>query len=305
MLSFEAEIIAARSAGMIDAQTAARRLTIERREIVPIGAELRALAWAAVMLMVTGVGIIITKHFREFGPLSIAVALALAAAACYVWVARKEKAPLDEYVVLLGALLISADIGFIETQWHLLGSEWQRHFLLLAIVHAAAAYFFGSRVVLSLSIAALAAFLGVEKRGLFRTDVEYAVRAFLCASMVMLWREADRRLRTRRDFEPLFDHFAANFAFWGALILTGNRDTRLLGLAMALVLAAFSLRHGFRGCRELFVIYAVVYALIATDVLILDWIGGRIFATAFVLVSTVVAIGALFMIHFRFPREAA
>ncbi len=305
MLSFEPEIIAARSAGLIDAQTAARRLTIERREIVPIGAELRALAWAAVMLIATGVGIIITQHFNEIGPLSIAIALALAAAACYVWVARKEKAPLDEYVVLLGALLISADIGFIETQWHVLGNEWQRHFLLLAIAHAAAAYFFGSRTVLSLSVAALAAFLGMEKGGLFRTDVEYAVRAFVCASVVMLWREADRRLRTDRDFEPLFDHFAANFAFWGALILTGNRDTRLLGFAVALVLAALSLRHGFRGRRELFVIYAVVYALIAADILILDWAGGRIFATAFVLVSTVVAVGALFVIHFRFRREAA
>jgi len=50
-------------------------------------------------------------------------------------------------------------------------------------------------------------------------------------------REIDRRARSIRDFEPLFEHFAANLAFWGALIFTTDRDTRWFGLAIALVLA--------------------------------------------------------------------
>ena len=36
----------------------------------------------------------------------------------------------DDYVLLLAALLASADIGYIESQFHLLGPVWQRHFLL-------------------------------------------------------------------------------------------------------------------------------------------------------------------------------
>lgn len=58
----------------------------ERRDVVPIGTELRSLAWLGVMLIATGVGIVITKHFDQIGPLAIAMVLGAAAAACYAYV---------------------------------------------------------------------------------------------------------------------------------------------------------------------------------------------------------------------------
>ncbi|HEY6844465.1 MAG TPA: DUF2157 domain-containing protein, partial [Thermoanaerobaculia bacterium] len=151
---------------------------VERRDAVPVGAELRALAWIGVMLIATGVGIFVKNHFAEIGPLTVAIALTAFAIACFAWVSLKPRAVLDDYVVLLGALIVSADIAFIETQWHPLGDQWQRHFLLLAVIHAAIAYWFDSRAVLSLSIAALAGWFGVEKRDLLTTEADFAVRAF-------------------------------------------------------------------------------------------------------------------------------
>src|SRR5438128_963094 len=161
----------------------------ERRDIVPIGNELRTLAWLGVMLIATGVGIVVKKHFDQIGPLSIAIVIGLAAISCYsfsVWrraSARRVPAEagtytLTEYIVLLGALLISADVAFIETQWHLLGSEWQRHFLLLAILHAIAAYWFTAKPVLTLSITALAAWLGIERNST-HSAMELATRFFI------------------------------------------------------------------------------------------------------------------------------
>jgi hypothetical protein len=274
----------------------------ERRDVVPIGTELQALAWSGVMLIATGVGIVITKHFDQIGPLAIAIIIGAAAIACYAWVALKKPAPLDAYVVLLGALLISADIGFIERQWKLLGDEWQRHFLLLAIAHGIAAYYFGSRPVLSLSIASLAAWLGIEQREIFiHSNVELAIRAFICTAILAIWRAIDRR----SDFKPLFEHFGTNIAFWGALILTADRDTRWTGLVIALVLAALSLAHGVQRSRELFVIYAVVYGLIAVDIVVMDHLTGNIAQSAYLSLSTIAAIGALIAIHFRFRRVPA
>ena len=153
----------------------------ERRDIVPIGTELRSLAWLGVMLIATGVGIVVKKHFNEIGPLTIALIIAAAAIACYAFAVWRQSS-IRDYVVLLGALLISADVGFIESQWHLLGSEWQRHFLLLAVVHAAAAYYFGTRAVLSLSIAALATWFGIESRAIFSSQTDFALRALSCAA---------------------------------------------------------------------------------------------------------------------------
>jgi hypothetical protein len=311
MLSFEPEVIAARDAGAIDPPTAARLIAIERREIFSVHDELRALAWIGAMLIVAGVGIIIKKHVQDIGPLTLAVAIGAAAAACYgyaVWRRRLGAHNLaDDSVLLLGALLVSADVGFIEHQWHLLGDEWQRHFLLLTFVHGVGAYVFGSGALLSLSIAALAAWMGIERRAeiLFNATTDLALRAFACAAILVAWREIDRRVRSIRDFEPLFEHFAANLAFWGALIFTTDRDTRWLGLVIALVLAAFSLFHGFHRRRELFVIYAYIYGLIAVDIFVFDFLHGEIVVASYLLLSTVAVIVALFVTHMRFRKAEA
>jgi len=264
-----------------------------RREIVPVGVELRTLAWLGVMMISTGVGILIYKHRDQIGALAIAIALGALAAACYVWVSLRPHAPLDDYVILLGALLISADAGFIETQFHVLGGEWQRHFLLLAIVHAATAYWFDSRAVLSLSIVALAAWLGVEQRGLFNNELQFAARAFICAGVLVLWRVLNRR----PEFAPLFDQFAINLAFWGSLILTAHSDTKLIGLLVTLLIAAGAVWLGFHQRRELFLMYAFVYTIIAINIVVAE--------ALLVLVSTVAGIAALFVIHAAFQKRLA
>ena len=311
MLSFEPEVIAARDAGAIDEPTAARLIAIERREIFSIHDELRALAWIGAMAIITGVGIIIKKHVQDIGPLTLAIAIGAAAAACYAYTvwrrASARRTLVDDSVLLLGALLVSADVGFIEHQWHVLGAEWQRHFLLLAIVHGVGAYVFGSGALLSLSIAALAAWMGIERRVevLFSATADLALRAFACAAILVAWREIDRRLRLARDFEPFFEHFATNLAFWGALIFTSERDTRWLGLVIALALATFSLIHGFRRRRELFVIYAYIYGLIAVDIVVFDFLHDEIVIASYLLLSTVAAIVALFVTHMRFRRVKA
>src|SRR4051794_10852034 len=213
----------------------------ERRDVVSIYPELRLLTWAGVMLISWGVGLYIAKHLDDIGPLAIAAAIGLAAAACYTWAYWKRSrtaSMADDYVLLLAALLASADVGYIEHHYHLLGDSWARHFLFLAILHAATAYYFRSRLVLSLSVASLAAWLGIERRSvavIFDAAVDTAGRSFLCAAIVVIWRVIDRKLRPATTFSSLFDHAAANFAFWGALTLAAHKETRLLGCAMAVI----------------------------------------------------------------------
>ena len=257
-----------------------------RRETLSVYNEVRALAWTGVMLIATGVGIVIKKHFDDIGPMTIAVGIGLTAAACYAWVARKKRTPLDEYIVLLGALLISADVAFIERQWHLLDQQWQRHLLVLAIVHAIAAYFFDSKAVMSLAVAALASWIGVEREP--RDSFEYSMHAFAAAGAIGAWRLANRR----QNFNPVFEHFAANLAFWGAIMLTVREETRFAGMMTACGFAAGSIAYGFRVRRELFVIYGFVYALIAVNIAVGD--------VLFILMTTVAAIIAMIVIHARF-----
>ncbi|MBV8543351.1 MAG: DUF2157 domain-containing protein [Acidobacteria bacterium] len=310
MITLEPELALLRDGGTLDAETAAVLIARERRDAVSIYPELRLLTWAGVMLITTGVGVYVAKHLDDIGPLAIAVGIGLAAAACYAWAywKRSRTASLvDDYVLLLAALLASADVGYIEHHYHLLGDSWPRHFLFLAILHAVTAYYFQSRFVLSLSVASLAAWLGIERRSvdaIFDAPEATAGRAFVCAAIVVAWRVIDRKLRPATTFSSFFDHAAANFAFWGSLALAAHKETRLAGCLLTVILAAASMLYARRTRNGTFVIYAWVYGTIAIDIAVLDVIHDPIFNTFYMLISTIAAIVGLFLSHARLRRAA-
>ncbi len=305
MLSLEPELILLRNEGLLDDAVATRLIASESREIVSIYPELRLLTWAGVMLIATGVGLYITRHLDDIGPLAIAAGIGAASITLYAlafWKRGRKVSLVDDYILLLAALLASADLGYIEYHYHLLGANWSLHFLFVALLHAATAYYFQSRMVLSLSVAALAAWLGIERRSfemIFEAPVATAGRAFVCAAIVVAWRVADRLSRPATTFSTLFDHFAANLAFWGALTLAVHRETRFAGCAIGVVLAIASMLYGQRTRQGTFVIYAWVYGMIALDIAICNLLADFALITLYLLVSTIAAIVGLFITHAR------
>lgn len=300
MLSLEREI--AESGG------SEQLLAIERREVFSIYPELRVMSWGGVMLIVAGVGVIVSENLDRIGPMTLAASLAIMSAACYAYAIwrRSSRADslVDDFVLLLGALLLSADLGYIESQFHLLDADWYRHFLILAIVHAIGAYCFDSRTLLSLSITSLAAWLRIESRPLdvFDSSPDESLRMFLAAAIVVVWRFADRRSRRSRSFEPVFDHFAANLALYAALSLTFDSDTRSVGALLTVVLAAIVITYGVRTRSESFSLYAYVYGVIAIDIFVVDALSGDTERLLYLVVSTIIAIIGLFLLHAVFRR---
>ena len=310
MLSLQPELERLRDDGVIDDARASQLIAVERREVVSLYAELRFLTWAGVMLLAAGASVLVARHLEDIGPLVIAAAIGAAAIACYAWAEWKRTRRVslaDDFILLLASLLLSTDVGYIENQWHVLGSGWPRHLLVLAIIHAFVAYRFESRLVLSLSLSALAAYLGIERRAdvFIDASVETGVRAFICAALMLAWREVDRRWRPKTPFSALFEHFAANVAFGGAIAFMSHNDTRILGCFIGLAVAAVCAWNGFRAREEMFVIYAWIYATISIDVLIAEVVNeeGPVFFC--IIVSTIALIVALFVTHARFRKAAS
>jgi hypothetical protein len=306
VFSLQPELERLRDDGLLDADVASGLIAIERRDVVSIYAELRFLTWAGVMLIASGVSVLVARHLDKIGPLAIATGIGIAAAACYAWAEWKRTRRVslaDDFVLLLASLLLSADVGYIESQWHILGNAWARHLLVLAIVHAFVAYRFDSRLVLSLSLSALAGYLGVESRAYVFLDAsaDTALRAFACAAMCIVWRFVDLR-RPKTSFTAIFEHFAANLAFGGTIALMSHSDTRLFGCVLALALAGVAAWHGLRSRQEMFVIYAWIYGVIAIDVLIGHVIREGAIVALFIIVSSIAAIVALFVTHARFKE---
>jgi hypothetical protein len=271
------------------------------REPFSVRNELRFVMWGGVTLIASGVGVIVSKHLDDIGPLTVAVVLGAAAMACYAyaWWKRSRAASLvDDYVLLLGALLLSSDAGFIDHQYHLLGARWLP---LLAIAHAVVAYVYDSRLVLSLSIGALAAWLGVERsvNVFFRSDLtQVATRALLCAAVVVVWRLLNRR----RAFNDVFDHAAAHLAFVaGVLLAAGNEPVGLLVTAAVAVLAVWI---GLRRGSEAFVVYAWIYATATALAFVWERVTDETPAMLATIVIIVVMVIGTGLTHARFRRKA-
>jgi hypothetical protein len=270
------------------------RIAADRREIFSLYYELRVLLYAAVTMIVAGVGLYLKRNLYRIGPLALIAGIAVVAAACYAFVQWRRSKPslAHDYLLLLGALLVSADVGYAETQFHMLDDRWSWHLLLLAIFHAASAYWFDSRVLLSVSITSLAAFLGIQPGmdfGLY-AGPDLGVRMFICAAILLAWRFANRR----EPFQNVFHHAIALLALAASLILVFDDSTRWIGFLIAVPLAALTIRWGWTKREFAFLVYGVIALLIAVGNVITEVLDVEAVTLLYFLVSTIGAIVFLF-----------
>jgi hypothetical protein len=311
MHSLEMECQELGKAGVITEPVAAQAAALERGTIFSVFEELRFALYAAVAAIIAGIGLLVKENLDRIGPITLIVALALASSSCYAMVLRthwqhKERSIGGDYVLLLGALIVSADLAFAESQFHWLGTQWQWYLLILAAFHGVTAYSLGSRLVLCASIAALAAWFGIEGRvatlvNAGGSNASLGFHAIVCAATLLVWRTANPRLSGPAVFESVFDNFAANIGFWGALALCLTPGARFLGLGLLAVLAAASIFKALRTEEEIFAVYGTAYTALTLCCLEAQVINYGLGMLALELI-TVVA-GALLL--WRFHHHAA
>ena len=247
---------------------------VARRSLVSLSLEIRALLYAGVLVLTSGVSLLVSEHHREIGPLAIAGAIALAGAACLVWVMGKappftwEESPSPnvafDYVLLLGLLLFASDLAYIEVQFTLLGANWAHHLLVVGLVYLVAAYLWDSRTVLGLALTTLAAWRGLSvslvSGWLWKSQPDDLRENALVLGVVYVAAAALSVLLRRKP------HFEAVFANAGLVLLLGalvsgalDNDTAWdMWLAVLLVTAGVVMWHGFRLDRSLYFAQGVV-----------------------------------------------
>ena len=302
----QAELYELRATGALDEAGAAHAAAPERRGLFSLFDELRAALYAAVALVITGVGILLKEHLDRIGPLTLIFSLAIAGAACYVPALRARaraggQSTVTDYLLLLGALIVSADVGYAESQFHWLGANWSRHLLVLAAFHALTAYALRSRLVLSVALTSLAGWFGIE-RGTENVSPWHlatpglGLRALLCAAVILVWRTIDRRMNVAR-FREVFEHFAANLAFWGAVGWCSNPQMRIVGVVTLLVLAAVAVYKALRSGAESFAVYGVGYTALGLSVWVAQATDRALLGATLVLVIVLIAAAVLRRLH--------
>jgi hypothetical protein len=320
MHTLEPEYLELKADGVIDEPAAVRAVALDRGSIFSLFAELRFALYASVVAITTGIGIVLKNNLDRIGPVTLMAALGVLAMVCYATAVRTQRRGAErsiggDYVLLLGALILSADLGYAESQFRWLGAYWSWHLLLLAMLHAATAYVFNSRLVLSVSLTSLASWFGIQGHIDSVFAFEYALRqssvvlagiqALACAAVIMVWREVHLRTLQPQPFVEVLEQFAANISFWGALSLSFHTDTRYLGMALVIGLAVLSIRNGLRKQQEAFVVYGIAYAALGLCVFEARIGGAALLIVLLELLTIIVAATLLWRFHAQLKVAAA
>lgn len=289
--------------GIADAGAIGHAHTLETRQPFSLRRELRVALYASVLAIAGGVAVLLRANLDRIGPIALLGAILVAATTCYLlalrprW-QRREPTLAHDYLLLLAALLVSAGAGYAEWRLRVFGAGWPRHLLWLAIWHGLTAYYAGSRLVLSLALAAFAAWLGVEAsaaqwlRG-WQAWRGLAWRAIGCALLFVAAAALHRRRGGDVGFAEVYEQFAANLAGYATLALLFDLPTRWLGIALLLPLLLALATAGMRQRRESLVLYAIGYGTIAALGLEAQWLGvGQVHLLG---LPTVVAAAALLL----------
>jgi hypothetical protein len=298
--------------GVLGPGEAAHPGHIARGELVSLNRLLHAMLYAGVLAATSGAGLLLKDRIEDLGPVALALLIAAAAGACLAWVWKTappwtpDRATgagiAQDYILLLGALLLAADLGFCEYQFTPLGSAWPWHLLFVSLIYAALALRFDSRLLFALALTTFAAWRGVSSLRLdqallgweYGSDLTRA-NALGCGALFLLvgaW--CDHR-RVKPHFEPV-----AAFTGW-ALILTAaalgldERLSRFALLALGVTLAWCSRGRD----RFAFLVMGVLAAYVAFLAMTLGLIDSGAGSMLFVALTALLLLALLIRVRRR------
>jgi len=264
--------------GILGSEQAALFETVARRRLVSVRFEIRALLYAGVLLLTSGIGLLVTAHRQDVGPWAIGAGIGVAAVACLIWVVRKAahfswgEVPSPnvafDYVLLLGLLLFASDLGYLEVELGLLGPRWPHHLLIVAAVYFAAAYRWDSRTVLGLALTTLAAWRGISMSllsgSVWRGDAEgLRANALVLGALYVAAAALSVSLKRKAHFEEIYANGGLLLVL-GALVsgVVGSRMNWMTWLVTLLVVAGLVVWISYRQGRSLYFAQGVVAAYI-------------------------------------------
>lgn len=313
------------AAGVLTPEQAAPLLAAARGEVVPVRAELRALAGLAVTSLVSGTGLLIRERYDELGALPVALLLAGAIGAALVAAWRRSPAfawgrhdrPdwLLDALVLLALGLAGAELAWLEVRFTPLGADWPLHLLAMSLLAGALAVRFDSLPAWTLALATFAAWRGVAltptaaavDRVLPRSGAgELRLELLLCALLFLILGRLARRFDRKAHFEPATTFLGVLAACLAALSGLGETHAWPLWALGLAGLGGGAAAWAFRRRRRALLALGALALYVAMTRALFELPGASDLGCFWFALSTVGAIVLLAFVHRRFAdREPA
>ena len=299
--------------GILSREQAALLRRIYSRELFSVHWELRLLLYAGILILTTGLGLLIAKHFASIGHLALLAAIAMGSAGCFAYGLRrgggfsteKLSAPdaAYDYVLFMGCLLLGTFQGYLELRYQVLAQHWNWWLLGSGLLYLLCAHYFDNRLVLSLALSTLGAWLGVKTSLLAGGSWETAMRsnALVFGAAVVAAGAAQARLGWKVHFLPVHLHLGINILLAALVAGIDSRTTGLFYLAGLLLVGAGSAIYAQQSRRFAFLLYALLYGYLGVSIFVLMRVRWQAEGILFYFLMTAAAlIAALVAFHRRF-----
>ncbi|MCO6174702.1 DUF2157 domain-containing protein [Flavobacterium sp. NRK F10] len=207
----------------------------QKKNIFSLRSELLLVIYFSVISFTSGIGVIVYNNIDSIGHLAILSANFILMLVCFYFSFKKAKGysnhevlfenPLYDYLVLTGSLLACIFLGYINFQYEIFGESYAYVSLISAILCFFVAYYFDNRIVLSIAITSLAAFIGITitPKSLFENEVYSSLQltysGLVLGIFLLVWMEYTLRTKIKAHFYFVYATFALHLL--GVCILSG------------------------------------------------------------------------------------
>ncbi|MFA5908401.1 MAG: DUF2157 domain-containing protein [Vicinamibacterales bacterium] len=296
--------------------TDAQHLTLTalvRKERVSVYVELSALLYIGVLSFVGGLIWTFRAYVADLGDAAILSFMSLLVAATFYYCFTRAEPYANteaespnlamDYVLYLGCLVLSAEIGYIEYRFHIF-DNWHHHLLIASVVFGGLAYRFDNRFVLSLALSSLAGWLGLRISGLTLVSADpLRATALLYAAFVAGIGTWLHRQQIKAHFLEVYLHLATNVVLAALASGIGEPAMGLAYLAGLLSLCGAAIVLGVRYRRFAFVLYGTLYGYGGISFKVLESIGGVTAHFLYLFVTGSLVLIALVVLARRFGRD--
>ena len=255
--------------------------------IFSLNTELLFLLYLSVLLFTGGVGTLIYKNIDSIGHMTVLTVNFVLMLVCFYFSFKKAKgfskeevlfdSPIYDYVVLTGSILGCIFIGYLQYQYAVFGIDFGLVSLFSAIFCFAIAYYFDSRMVLSMGITALAAFIGItlSPKTVFENEIYSNTRlsyyGVVLGVLIILWTVYSLRIKLKKHFHFVYFTFAQHLI--GLCCIAGLMDANWVVFIPVMAGGVYYFyRIGHQLKAVSFFVFALVYGYVGLNILLFKFI---------------------------------
>lgn len=253
-------------------------LNYREKKIFSLHNELLSFLYVSILLFTSGIGILIYTNIDSIGHIAILAINFIIMLLCFYFSFKKVKPwnnnevlfenPFYDYVVLLGSILATIFIGYLQFQYSVFGNDFKFVSLISAIVCFAVAYYFDNKTVLSIALTATTAFIGITltPNTLLENEIynnlQLTFSGLVLGIVFLLWNVYCQKQNLKKHFEFVITTFALHLI--GICIISGLLSySWYLFIPFSIGLAYYFYQLSKKQMATSIFVFCIIYSYIA------------------------------------------